>query len=279
MAEPRSDSALLTGYLLDRLPADRRRELEARYFEDDRLYDELLAAADDLLEAYLHGELAAADREQVREHLLRVPWWRDRFEGLQLLTRIARPAESQPAPPPPRTRRYLGWAGAAATVLLALLATRAVLTARRPIVAPAEVVAERLAPEPVRESPAPPPARAEAPAPVPSLMLGESSYRDEGALPWLVVPASARQVRMVIEVDVAADEHYRVELRSVAGARLAVERGHRAARARGERPAVTVTWPARLLSPNDYTVAVLSPAEPSSDEPLAEYAFRVRARE
>lgn len=56
-------------YLLGRLPEEERDALELRLLTDDDTYRAVLAAEDELLDAYARGELSAADRRAFDEHL------------------------------------------------------------------------------------------------------------------------------------------------------------------------------------------------------------------
>src|SRR5262245_52987342 len=60
----------LRDYLLGRLPEQAAHDLEARYFDDEELYDRLLETQHDLTDAWARGELSDADRREVEARLL-----------------------------------------------------------------------------------------------------------------------------------------------------------------------------------------------------------------
>jgi hypothetical protein len=284
------EPAVLADYLLGRLPERSRRELEARYLEDEQLYDEVVAAAEALLEDYVRGALPAAERRHVEERLLPLPWWRERLEVARVLTLVAE--RSTPAPqaearaqvvsPAAATRAAriaarLRWVGAtAAAVLIALAGAWMAMPPRA--VPPAAGGGAAAAPRDPAPLPTPESRSADdAAAPLPLLRLGGVSYRDDGALPQIAVPPRTPAVRLVVVLGAAPDRPYRAELRDVEGQVLAAENGLRAVGRAGSL-SVTVSWPVPLLPPGDYTVAILPEGSAPGEEPVVEHAFRVRAR-
>src|SRR6266545_3283085 len=73
MSAPFADDDELVQYLLGRMPEQERLELEERLFTDEELDEELLATTDDLIRAYLAGELSEADRARFETHFLASP--------------------------------------------------------------------------------------------------------------------------------------------------------------------------------------------------------------
>jgi hypothetical protein len=67
-----SDKELMR-YLLGQLPVERRDRLEEHYFEDDTLHEKLLAIEDELIDAYLLGDLSADDNQSFENFFLRSP--------------------------------------------------------------------------------------------------------------------------------------------------------------------------------------------------------------
>ena len=62
---------LLTRYLLGELPEEERSGLEAEYFADPELFARLLAAEDDLIDAYVRGALSTEARARFEERFCR----------------------------------------------------------------------------------------------------------------------------------------------------------------------------------------------------------------
>jgi hypothetical protein len=57
-------------YLLGRCTAQERRDLESAYLRDARLFDQLIALENSIVDAYRRGELSADDRADIEKHLL-----------------------------------------------------------------------------------------------------------------------------------------------------------------------------------------------------------------
>ena len=107
------DPDLLVAYLLGTLPADEIERLDERSITDDEFAWRLRAAEDDLVDAYVRGELSGAALLQFRAAYLGSPdrAARVRFaEGLQAVA--ARPRRS-------RSRMLPAWGLAAAAALIA----------------------------------------------------------------------------------------------------------------------------------------------------------------
>ena len=82
-------------YLLGALPPDRQEEIDERFLADEDLHAELQATADDLIQAYLSGQLSAEDRERFETHFLASPRRRERVAFVRSLVtavdRVRRP--------------------------------------------------------------------------------------------------------------------------------------------------------------------------------------------
>jgi anti-sigma factor RsiW len=118
------DEQRLVEYLLGRLPELEREQLEERLFDDEDLDERLLAASDDLIHAYLSGELPPHDRRQFESHFLVAP---DHLQRLHFMRRLLAAANT---PVQPRSVQRAGWWLAAAVVLMALGAILALLRDR-----------------------------------------------------------------------------------------------------------------------------------------------------
>lgn len=79
----------LTGYLLGALGEERRDEVERRLLADDELYGALLAAEDDLVDAYARDELDAGERHAFEERLAGLPGMAQRIGFARSLQRHA----------------------------------------------------------------------------------------------------------------------------------------------------------------------------------------------
>lgn len=72
-------------YLLGALPEREQQQLEQKYMVDDTEFEELLAAEDDLLDAYVRGELSSTQRKQFETHFLVSPRRQKRLEFARAL--------------------------------------------------------------------------------------------------------------------------------------------------------------------------------------------------
>jgi hypothetical protein len=64
---------MIAEYLLGGLNERQQEELEARYFADDALFEQLLAVEVELLDRYACEQLTAAARARFEEHFLKSP--------------------------------------------------------------------------------------------------------------------------------------------------------------------------------------------------------------
>jgi hypothetical protein len=134
-------------YLLGRASPSAREEIERRLFTDEPAHEELLAAIDDLIHAYLSGALSPEDRRRFESDFLAVPEHRRRLVFVRdLLAALDRSAEPRPG--------WRRWAVAAAAALAAGIVVLGLLAVWRPRPAPRLGVATGLAPSP--HAPTPP---------------------------------------------------------------------------------------------------------------------------
>ena len=78
MTDQGDDRKMITDYLLGELPDPDQKALEARYFVDDALFEQLLAIEDEMIERYARGEVTPAERAQFERHFLASPARRKR---------------------------------------------------------------------------------------------------------------------------------------------------------------------------------------------------------
>jgi hypothetical protein len=60
------------------LSAPEQEQLEARYFADDALFEQLLSVEDDLIDRYARGEIDAAEQARLERHFMKSPGRRQR---------------------------------------------------------------------------------------------------------------------------------------------------------------------------------------------------------
>lgn len=91
MTEQHNDSKRITAYLLGELSEREQEQLEARYFADDALFEQLLAIEDELIDRYAHGEMAGTERLRLERHFMKSPARRKRVRFAEALLRRLSP--------------------------------------------------------------------------------------------------------------------------------------------------------------------------------------------
>lgn len=107
----KGDDARLTRYLLGEISPRRRARLEVRLLADEDLFQRLLLAEDDLVDAYARGELSPARRSALESRVLASPGSRQR---VTLARELAAAADAAPRPArlPEKRGGLLGGLGA-----------------------------------------------------------------------------------------------------------------------------------------------------------------------
>lgn len=93
MSEPNQEK--LFRYLLGDLQAEERMRIEELYFTEDAAFDDICAAEDELVRAYLAGELRRSLRRSFEKRLTQSPGFRQRVVLAQDLMEVAGPARSE----------------------------------------------------------------------------------------------------------------------------------------------------------------------------------------
>lgn len=264
----------LVQYLLGRLPEKERLELQERLFRDEDLDEELLATTDDLVRAYLAGELPEEDHSGFETHFLASPENRAYLGSMKaFLTAVERVSEEgipaveyRAAAPLPRFRR---WALAAAATIAVALAIG--------------MVSRRRGQGDERATTAPPPT-APAMASVPT--------RPESTMPRVPPPAEVRVVRLPgkpgTQVNVRlspSTRAVRAELRADEeslsfDAAVLTTRGKEVWRAEGLAPSapgqpLVLEVPADVFASGEYTLRVEGESLRGAAAPILEYRLRV----
>ncbi len=256
----------LRSYLLDEVTADRREAIEASYFADPAALERLDAAEQDLIEAYLAGELDAGWRARFEQTCLTTPSRQHRLDT----TRRLMAASVAVAPASPRTR----WAP-----YLALAASLLIVAAAGWWMRPfgprtgAGPEPSRVATGAARPLPAPPP---EAASDILALALSPLNPRGSGATPALILPPGIATLRLDLEAVGTGPGVPRplAVVQTVDGAEVWRGEGQES----DGRQGWTVAVPAPRLMPDDYVLVLLDPGRPEADRELFRYFFRIRAR-
>ena len=130
-ADDAGREAELRAYLLRALPAAELEQIGEQVISDADLHAELQATADDLIHAYLAGELLPEDRERFETHFLASPLQRERVAFVRSLMRAvesmdaaapASPVAQLDVIPAGRANPVVVWAAVAAGLAAVLVA-------------------------------------------------------------------------------------------------------------------------------------------------------------
>jgi hypothetical protein len=295
MKEVPADDRRLTRYLLGESDAQEQEAIELKILDDPAFHEELRAAERDLIDRYVHGELA--DAAAFERQFLSSPKRRERVEFALALKRsldqapVAAAAATSPRPTS-RWKRLLStfdlsipvWQLAAASFIvfvgaaLLLLAWQRQNTPREP----SRVVQEQPTPEPIAPPPAPVPNEpsrgSSAPAVAPrfaTLVLTPTLTRSASdPTPALTLDGDV-QVRLELHLESADYPRYRARVRTADGVDVSNQDRLQADRT-SAGPVVVLTMPPGLLAPGDYTVRVSGIAADGEADEVASYYFKVQ---
>ncbi len=277
-------------YLLGELDEDRAAALEAQYFADPALFDEVWAVEHDLVDEYVSGSLPDLEREPFERHYLATEVHRTRVATARALeARIPSTTPGRVLAGPWHTRPVLRWATAAA---LAAMASGAGWLVTRPGPAPVQQAdnqstppaddPRRAAPSSVAgDSPYSPPAApqaAEVPAPV-LLAVTLSSVATRASEQQSVrIPPKTTHIVLRLEGErTAGQAPVHVEVRSIDGRRV----WSGGATATGPESGLIgqARLPADLLVPDDYLItASAANGGAGARTELSRYFLRIAAR-
>lgn len=138
---PSQDPQLFERFLLGDLPEADREALEERLLDDPDLFFEIELAEEELLDAYVRGELSAADRQRFEAVLGRAPRIQERLRfGRQLAAKANRESTERSRAQPPALaapvspwQRFVAWWRRASWPLQLVVATALVLVVGVPI--------------------------------------------------------------------------------------------------------------------------------------------------
>jgi hypothetical protein len=261
-------------YLLGRLPEDEQEALERDALGDDERFEALLAAEDDLIDAYVAGRLSGEDARSFEVLFLAVPARRERVEFARSLRRLVHAAGA------PR-RRSPSWLPLAASLAACALAGWSVVRMQGLTDSLARergeraALDDRLAGESARAAAlaAELAAAREGAGVVASWALEPGGEREPSGAPARVVPADAEWVRLRLHAaGIPPQARLRVVLETAEGRRLAAQEGLRA-RPVADGHAVDVMFAAALLAPGSYVLTLSRAAPP--EEVLAAYSVNV----
>ena len=242
-------------FVLGLLPDDERDRLEREALADDGLYEQLVAAEDELFYDYARGALPDAEERAFEERFHQTDEGKRRLAQARA---ILETIESR-APRP----RVIPWLATAAAVLVALTALRS----WRPDRGAVSVTS----PSPRPVAPAAGASLPRAASTVLALTLAPGTVRGEGDAPTVRLTPGVSEVRLVLELPAGIR-------RAEYAAALVDSQGRPTLRREALRPAtsagkstVALVLPAEELPEDDYELTV-----EAGGEPVADYAFGVR---
>lgn len=270
-------------YVLGELTEEECDELEEAYFGTTDGFEELQAVEQEVMDAYVAGELSPERRLRFESRL--VP---GEHRSVQF-ARVLRAALQDRQPSGARAearRRLVPWLPAAAALSMAAAGWLA-LRAPRPEVPPdpgrretSPPVSSRPGVQPTPIGPSSTaPGRGEGPSDrsrTLSVTLTAGLTRNDRGLKRIVVPAQADRVVFTLVIEDESRTTYRALLQNVyGGALLDVSPLHE--HAAGQARVVDVPVPARVLAEGDYVLQLQSGGAGRAED-RAEYAFRVTRR-
>ncbi len=246
----------VTRYLLQDVSAVEQEDIERQYFADPDFLAEVEAVEGDLIDAYVRGELTAADRERFEKYFLRTRGRRERVRIAEARFAWIEPEGAQAKP-----RRWPMLAAAAALLVVIVGGSWLWRENRRP-----QIETVRTAPQP--PAPVTTPTATVVPAPVvASIVLIPGVTRDDEPPQRLVVPKDADFVRLRPLLEVDGD--LRSLSASLRGSTGEVWRGTRLVLEQdGAARMLTLLIPADRLATGQYLLTVSA-----EGEGIADYAF------
>jgi hypothetical protein len=265
------DQKTIREYLLGELAEEKQPQFEQRLLTSNKLFEELLIAEDELVDEYAAGLLSERERERFESHFLSTP---ERLQKLRFARAFkkhiaATSARESPASTDddPRTSAWHRWlptfphtrnpilSFSLATVLL--IGVAGIWLVIRSYSGP-EIITDG-GPTPSRFFP---------------VALTPGVVRDAGEIKRVAIPAGADGVQLRLEL--AADEYqsYRAVLLTDDGREIFTGDKLKAETIGGAK-VVVLSFPARLLTPNDYQVKMSGLKTDGNLEDISRYYFRV----
>jgi len=296
MTDNDQQKTLLTRYLLGQVSVEERAELEDRYLNDDDLFETLVAAENDMIDAYVRGKLAEPEKQQFESYFLCTPERRERVELAEALVK-AGAATGQPRtgwPVPLGGAQTPAMRLALATLLLAaviglswMAAVNRKLHRQLEEVQGEQANARRQAQE-LQQQVAALQQRAnasqdqlvEAPAPgktILSLALASDLPRGRSQQTTLHLSAGISQVRLLLRQAREGPGAHAVILETAEGRQVWQKAGLEAKPARGGGQVVTVEISPAVLERGDYVLRLFRTVNGKAVE-VGPYTFRVVGR-
>lgn len=300
----------LTRYLLGGLSEDEQRQLEDSYCVDDELFDQIVAIEDELIDAYVAGELASEDRAAFERQLVGNKRWREKLQFARAFEVAASGVPVTAATtgaPAPRWRHVLsdffGGRGFGLKLVYVSLSFAVVVgcawllrenrrlrtelrQAQVQVQRQRQEIAQRPAPRPQQ----PPPeiarqaqAKVEPPRPkipvlalllTPTVRSAERGPGEQPSLPTLEIPPGGHVVRLRVQLEEDGYESYRATVLPVGGSQIWQTEW---LKSRGKATSRSLAWsiPSEALTTDDYIVNLEGRLPDGQTEGAGAYSFRI----
>jgi hypothetical protein len=298
------DELLLVKYLLGYLTEEEQVRVEDRAFADRDCMSALDAAEADLIDAYVSGDLAQADRRAFERRFLTSPQRRNKVEFAQALARVTAEAAPLASRVPEPGTTWLSWlnpirawnpalrfAGALSAVICVAGGTWLVIenasmrsrvsfleTQRRDLEIRTQGLKQELSQAQTRADFGKPPSEAPPRSLVASLVLMPGLTRAGSRVEQLVLDRGTQIAHIEIQLE-PRDEypHFRADLHTRSGKEI-LALADLARRRTGDGYSVSMDLPASALSTGEYELALKSLREGDGPQDVGYYYFRVQKR-
>jgi hypothetical protein len=264
------DKQQLRYYLLGSLTADDRVVLEERLLFSEELHQELMIIEQELVDEYVTGELSPIDRKGFEAHFLEDAFRKEQLRFGESFNSYLLNSITEELPRPininsinlPAPKNFPFGPG-----FLSSLTNRTILGASCVV-----VMGIFLAGAYLRVVHRAPSAQIERVV----VALDSGATRSEGVLQRVEAPPPHSEVRLELKVPSVRYDSYKAELFKEEQS-LDVHEGL-TAEAKGAQTVVPVVVEGEILEPGDYQVKLSGSSEPSQEEAVGTYAFRVLNR-
>ncbi|HEV8658081.1 MAG TPA: hypothetical protein VGS96_05595 [Thermoanaerobaculia bacterium] len=252
-----NDQLVIRRYLLGDLPESDAAAFEEDYFASDDRFSEMLAAEDDLIEAFLQRELSASDRRLFEGRFLATSRGREKIALAAAINSVS------------RVTRRGNWtmpltiAAAVFVMVISVVLLRQNVVMRYQI---EQLQHQRPAPRSVVT-----PHRGE----VFSVVLSNGLERGSDSGTTIVLPHNAETAELWLVLPHDDYPTYTTALQSVDGHTLWSESGL-ASRPLGARKAIVVRIPASSLEQGTFIIAVAGDKPGAASESIEDFSFSVR---
>ena len=240
-------------YLLGNLEAERRTAVEERILVDPAVYEELLAAEEELIDQYVHGGLSELEQDKFENHFLITA---ERHKNLRFGRLLKRYMDSRPVHVPDRVPFYhTSFSRRTAIAIAAVIAACLGLlflgwqVARKPTVRTAGQSSSRLM----------------------VVSLAPGSTRSAGVTQRVTVPARGVDLKLELETHTSFPNYKSQLLRgseSLQTNELKME-------AKGDHNVVPLTITGEKLSPGEYSVRLCGVSDSGHKAFLDSYSFQI----